>query len=478
MGNKRMTTFSLPGDSNNLVIFIHGYTGGPTDFSDVPERLNKELGVTAICQTLVGHGTRVEDLMGVSMAELLAPVEEKVKEALSENKKVVLVGLSMGAQMAIYLASKYSVAGVVAIGTTHTFSFPFNIPGASILGLFKRKWKKRFTNLGRELRAKAIFYEYMLFDGFAISRQLHALVERRLAFIRQPILFVHAKHDRLGNHKGVKNLSKRIQSKTSCKLLESASHNVFYSEIKSEVSDIITTFIKEEGFFEARDVEGVELERATAIVPAYNEAERISGVLAELTKSKLIDEVIVVDDGSIDGTKDKVRAFPSVKLLQNEKNLGKAASMNKGVGAAKNDIIFFCDADLEGFRAEHADAIIAPVRARDYDMYIGMRGNFMQRAVRAWGLNSGERALRKYVWEKLPNYYKYRYRVEAGLNHYVRRYTTNGLGWSMFDYAQPIKEKKHGLIKGTLLRWWMNFDVVVAYMSFPFIARFAREKHK
>jgi len=100
-------------------------------------------------------------------------------------------------------------------------------------------------------------------------------------------------------------------------------------------------------------------------------------------------------------------------------------------------------------------------------MFVGLRANMLQTMVQAWALNSGERALRKEVWHSLPRYYKHRFRVEAGLNYYVKHYTSKGLRWKKFDYSQTLKESKYGFLWGTLLRWWMNFDVASAYLSYP-----------
>ena len=80
-----------------------------------------------------------------------------------------------------------------------------------------------------------------------------------------------------------------------------------------------------------------------------------------------------------------------------------------------------------------------------------------------FAINSGERALTREVWEKLPYYFKYKYRVEAGLNYYARKYF-DGFGYKTFDYSQPTKERKYGLIVGTYLRWSMNVDVFLAYL--------------
>jgi len=182
----------------------------------------------------------------------------------------------------------------------------------------------------------------------------------------------------------------------------------------------------------------------------------------------------VVDDGSTDKTPEAVKNFGQVKLLRNNKNKGKAYSMQRGMDATKADIIFFCDADLKGLTPSMVEQIIQPVINQKYDMYIGLRNNVMQKAVNLFALNSGERALTRALWEKLPENFKYRYRIEAGLN-FIARKRGRGYGWQKFDYYQTLKEKKYGIIKGTILRWWMNFDVGCAY-ALAIVQNFSRKK--
>ena len=87
-----------------------------------------------------------------------------------------------------------------------------------------------------------------------------------------------------------------------------------------------------------------------AIVPAYNEALRIGKVLEPLSRTKVLKEIIVVDDGSTDETSQVVSKFKNVRYLKNLKNMGKSYSMERGVNETRLPIIFFCDADVEGFQ--------------------------------------------------------------------------------------------------------------------------------
>ena len=76
----------------------------------------------------------------------------------------------------------------------------------------------------------------------------------------------------------------------------------------------------------------------SVVVPAYNEAGRISSVLRPVIASQWVDDVIVVDDGSDDGTADEARLF-SVRVATLPKNSGKAAALDHGVSLAKNDTL-------------------------------------------------------------------------------------------------------------------------------------------
>lgn len=449
---------------NREFIFIHGYTGSADDFGELPKILGDEFGAEIFCPLLPGHGTRVEDLYQLPLEKLFAPIEERIKEDIAKGKKITLVGLSLGAQAALAFASKYAeIAGVIAIATTHRLMFPLNLPGLGYAAPMKRKWRKRFTAAERELRKDSVYYNEMPSNAHTHSRKLRALTEKRAANIHCPLLFIHSSHDRLGDPKVLAKLSRKIPGKVSFRFLDNGTHSLFYSEVKEEAAQEVVSFIKHLLLSEERG-DSPSSEKASAIVPAYNEADRIGAVLEALIEAPSIDEIIAIDDGSSDGTAERAGEFQNVTVLRNEKNIGKAESMEKGVSRAKNDAIFFCDADLIGFRADHVEAILAPVLRGKYEMSIGIRQNFMQRTVRAWAENSGERVLRKRIWNELPPYYKHRYRIEAGLNNYVKHHTQRGLYSKMYDYSQPAKESKYGIFTGTILRWWMNLDVFAVYM--------------
>lgn len=83
------------------------------------------------------------------------------------------------------------------------------------------------------------------------------------------------------------------------------------------------------------------------LVPAYNEARTIGAVLEQAADLPVPHEVIVVDDGSSDGTADVVREYREVRLLRHERNRGKGAAIATALVHARGALVVVQDADLE-----------------------------------------------------------------------------------------------------------------------------------
>lgn len=211
--------------------------------------------------------------------------------------------------------------------------------------------------------------------------------------------------------------------------------------------------------------------RITAIVPAYNEAPRIGNVLKVLATYPNFIEVIVIDDGSTDNTKEIVKKF-NIQYVRNPKNQGKGYSMERGVSLASGDIVFFCDADISGLTHTIIDEITKPVLSGEVDMFIGMRNRkwyFAHRIITFIPLLGGERAIVKSLWQKLPNYYKQYFRIEAALNFYSLYYG-KGFQYKVFKgLSQVIKEKKYGLWDGAKQRGKMMWNIFSAQYKLHFI---------
>jgi glycosyltransferase involved in cell wall biosynthesis len=120
------------------------------------------------------------------------------------------------------------------------------------------------------------------------------------------------------------------------------------------------------------------------IVPAFNEAATLPGVLRRLEDLSIAHEIIVVDDGSSDGTGEVVAAAgarPHIRLIRHEANRGKGASLRTGFAAAAGSIFVVQDADME-YDPEDIPALIQPILDGHADVVYGsrLRGGRPQRA--------------------------------------------------------------------------------------------------
>lgn len=113
----------------------------------------------------------------------------------------------------------------------------------------------------------------------------------------------------------------------------------------------------------------------SVIIPVFNEQEYIVDVINCIRRQPLRKEIIVVDDGSTDGTREKVRAMTAegkVRLIEQPVNRGKGAALRRGLPEAKGDIIIFQDADLE-LDPHDYPALIEPIVSGNTEVVYGSR---------------------------------------------------------------------------------------------------------
>jgi glycosyltransferase involved in cell wall biosynthesis len=203
--------------------------------------------------------------------------------------------------------------------------------------------------------------------------------------------------------------------------------------------------------------------RTTAVVAAWNEENTIAAVIAALTRSPLIDEVIVVSDGSTDATVEVARAF-DVKVIALRENHGKGYAMAVGVANASSDVLFFCDGDMYNVTNEHIEALVTPVLRGQCDMNIGVRNrgpllNFLHLKAKFGPVLSGIRVMRRAVFETVPVQYQSQFKIEAALNCFCHSAGYRQMQTVIHDLGHVIKESKRGLLDGLQARWHMSSEV-------------------
>lgn len=203
-------------------------------------------------------------------------------------------------------------------------------------------------------------------------------------------------------------------------------------------------------------------------MPAFNEAERIGEVLQTLRKVRGLDGVLVVDDGSSDGTQKAARlAFPSVRVLKLSNNSGKAAAVLAGAKAVQSEYLLLVDADLHGLRVEEFEAAIKAVR-RDaaIDMLVLRRVNkdWVTRALRGDVLISGERIVRRsHLLALFASQQPAGFQLEVALNQYTLDHSKQ-VRWLPISSAGVISLRKRGLLAG-LRKELSMFAGIFAYLG-------------
>lgn len=112
----------------------------------------------------------------------------------------------------------------------------------------------------------------------------------------------------------------------------------------------------------------------SCIICAFNEQSTIENVIKITSDSNLFDQIIVVNDGSIDHTERKIKELKksySITDIHLPENKGKGYAMATGVENTNSEIIVFCDADLSDLKGEHFLQLTKPIIENEADMVLG-----------------------------------------------------------------------------------------------------------
>jgi glycosyltransferase involved in cell wall biosynthesis len=113
----------------------------------------------------------------------------------------------------------------------------------------------------------------------------------------------------------------------------------------------------------------------SVVIPVYNEVDTIAEVLARVRAVPFVTEVIVVDDGSTDGTRDRLAGLPQddhIRVILHERNQGKGAALRTGFAAVTGTVVIIQDADLEYDPREYSK-LLEPIEDGRADVVFGSR---------------------------------------------------------------------------------------------------------
>jgi glycosyltransferase involved in cell wall biosynthesis len=201
--------------------------------------------------------------------------------------------------------------------------------------------------------------------------------------------------------------------------------------------------------------------RVGAIVPAYNEEKTVGDVVRVLCEHPLVDEVIVVSDGSTDQTAEVARRC-GAEVVELAENLGKGAAIKAGIERSTADVVLFLDADLIGLTPEHVTALLRPVLSGESEMAVGIFDGGRTATDLAQAIApylSGQRAVRRDLLERIDDLDEAGFGVELALTKYVRKHRYRIKAVGLKDMTHQMKEEKRGFVRGFAARMKMYWEI-------------------
>jgi glycosyltransferase involved in cell wall biosynthesis len=115
--------------------------------------------------------------------------------------------------------------------------------------------------------------------------------------------------------------------------------------------------------------------KLSVLIPCYNEINTIEEIVRRVVATGIVSEIIIVDDGSKDGTREllpKLDGKDGVRVCLHEKNQGKGAAVRTAIQAATGDVLLIQDADLEYDPREYPN-LMKPILEGNADVVYGSR---------------------------------------------------------------------------------------------------------
>jgi glycosyltransferase involved in cell wall biosynthesis len=209
-----------------------------------------------------------------------------------------------------------------------------------------------------------------------------------------------------------------------------------------------------------------------AILPIFNEELNVSGVLDVLHASSILDEIILVDDGSSDKTFEILNQAAAldqrIQVIHHDRNKGKGQAILSGWAATCAPILLLLDADLKDLTPEHIQALLAPVIEHCTDMTLGLfhGGHFStDLSHRLSPFLTGQRGLRSELLKYISHEAAAGYGFEVALTVTARQHNYRSRVVALKGVWHPSSEfrAERGFWRGLLWKLHMYGQIIRAW---------------
>jgi carboxylesterase len=240
--------FRFPGTNGKAVLLIHGWTSVPYEVRRLGKYLN-ENGYTVYAPMMRGHGTVPKDLENIRWTDWLRDVSEAYQELRKDHEKVYVMGTSIGANLAMFLAQRRAdVAGLVLMAAPYRIKLErTSVFLAKLVGLFKEYNNKFYPpTFGVSTTiTRLIAYQTYPIKSAIETFELVKHSRKTLAKICQPCFMLQSTNDHIVSKHSMEDICKRVSSKVKKKKYIKRAYHTFISDIKNEsVFEEILDFIE------------------------------------------------------------------------------------------------------------------------------------------------------------------------------------------------------------------------------------------